>query len=274
MMDKLQRLSHEAAPIRYLFKKLAAKVPFIPYSVKAGFEALDRPHYGYCVLQAASLARKLGLRRISVLEFGVAGGNGLINLEWHARQVGQLLGVQIDVYGFDSGKGLPGPIDYRDLPYHWKAAFFEMDVERLQAKLTSAKLVLGPIEETAATFFEKHSPAPIGAMAFDVDYYSSTMDCLKLLDGGPEHFLPRAFCYFDDTVGTNVELYSEYTGMRLAINEFNATHDRAKLDHAYLLTCRSLISPWYHQIRILHLFDHPDYCTFISSDNQQLPLNG
>src|SRR6187549_2659720 len=39
------------------------------------------PQYTWGVLQAAHLATTLGIRRISVIEFGVAGGNGLVALE-------------------------------------------------------------------------------------------------------------------------------------------------------------------------------------------------
>ena len=40
-----------------------------------------RPHYTWGLLHSAYLARSLGLPRISTIEFGVAGGNGLIALE-------------------------------------------------------------------------------------------------------------------------------------------------------------------------------------------------
>ncbi|NIP15814.1 MAG: hypothetical protein GWM88_14255 [Pseudomonadales bacterium] len=36
-------------------------------------------------------------------------------------------GVDIEIWGFDSGKGLPAPKDYRDLPYIRQEAFFEFD---------------------------------------------------------------------------------------------------------------------------------------------------
>ena len=96
------------------------------------------------------LAKKLGLDRISVLEFGVAGGRGLLNLEYHAREIARELEIEIDIYGFDTGRGLPRPLDYRDLPYHWKEGFFAMNVEELQTRLTKAKLVLGEIEKTVS----------------------------------------------------------------------------------------------------------------------------
>ena len=35
-------------------------------------------------------------------------------------------------------------------------------------------------------------------------------------------FLPSVFSYFDDIIGSEIELYNDYTGERLAINEFNS----------------------------------------------------
>lgn len=46
-----------------------------------------RPSYIWGVLQGASLAKVLGLPRVSVIEFGVAGGGGLIALERIAEAV-------------------------------------------------------------------------------------------------------------------------------------------------------------------------------------------
>ena len=38
----------------------------------------ERPHYLYCIYNAAILAQRLGLGKISIIEFGVAGGNGIL----------------------------------------------------------------------------------------------------------------------------------------------------------------------------------------------------
>jgi hypothetical protein len=54
-------------------------------------------------LQGAHLAKALGIKRVSVIEFGVAGGNGLVALDRIAEKVEQALGIDIDVYGFDTG---------------------------------------------------------------------------------------------------------------------------------------------------------------------------
>jgi len=48
-----------------------------------------------------------------------------VSLEDHARQVSQLFSIDIDIYGFDTGEGLPSLLDYRDLPYHWKTGHFK-----------------------------------------------------------------------------------------------------------------------------------------------------
>src|SRR5262245_13803623 len=62
-----------------------------------------KPMYVWGVLQGAALARVLGVRRVSVLEFGVAGGGGLLSLEHTADEVGARIGIEIEVVGFDTG---------------------------------------------------------------------------------------------------------------------------------------------------------------------------
>src|SRR6185503_7317687 len=52
-----------------------------------------RPHFGWGVLQAAQLAKSIGIPRISAIEFGVAGGNGLVSLERTAAEVEQIFGI-------------------------------------------------------------------------------------------------------------------------------------------------------------------------------------
>lgn len=70
-------------------------------------EKLPRMHYAYCMYMAALEASTLGYKSIGVLEFGVAGGNGLLNCEFHARALSRLFGIDIEIYGFDLGSGLP-----------------------------------------------------------------------------------------------------------------------------------------------------------------------
>src|SRR5207247_1089436 len=144
----------------------------------------------------ADLAKKLGYTEISVIEFGVAGGNGLVLLEKYAEEVAEEIGIAIQVYGFDTGAGLPPPDDYRDLPYHWQPGFFRMDEAALRERLRNARLILGDIRETSATFFDTHRPAPIAAVLHDMDFYSSTRVALDMFHADEKHRLPRIFCYF------------------------------------------------------------------------------
>ncbi len=241
------------------------------YEWRVDIGAVDRPAYAYCVRGAARLAKRLGLSRISVLEFGVAGGNGLMALERHAQRWSEALGVTIDVFGFDTGRGLPPPTDYRDLPYHWKAGFYDMDAEALRSRLQSATLVLGNIEDTLPKFIADYDPAPVGAVLQDLDLYSSTSAALKLFDIEQTRRLPRIFTYFDDIIGNEISLFNEYTGERLAIREFNESHQSQKITPAYNLSTRAL-STWHHQVYVTHDFAHPLYNTFVSRPIGQLPL--
>ncbi|MDP3920765.1 MAG: hypothetical protein Q8R76_08175 [Candidatus Omnitrophota bacterium] len=242
------------------------------YRARLYAEALERPHYGYCVYNAALLAKKLGHKRISILEFGVAGGEGLRSLEYHATQVSRLLSIEIELYGFDTGTGLPDPVDYRDLPYHWQEGFFRMDVEKLKGSLKRAKLVVGDIADTVKTFTATYNPAPIAAIMFDLDFYSSTTASFEIFNIPRSYYLPRVFCYFDDVLGGNVELYNSYTGVLLAIKEFNEGRDEKKIDRAHYLLAKPLQSKWYRQIYVFHDFAHESYNSFIGKRNPQLSL--
>lgn len=218
-----------------------------------------RPNYTWAVLHAAHQAKSLGFERLSVAEFGVAGGNGLLALERAADLAEEKIGIGVDVYGFDTGKGLPPPQDHRDLPNLYKESAYSMDVDALKNRLQRAKLVLGLVEETVPKFLACN-PAPIGFMSIDVDYYSSTMEVFKILEAAPEALMPRIHCYFDDTIGFT---FSEYTGERLAIREFNEKHKMRKISPIFGLK-HFLQEPysnqtWCDQMYIAHIFDHELY---------------
>src|SRR5262245_56689938 len=75
----------------------------------------------------------------------------------------------------------------------------------------------------------------------DLDFYSSTKAALGLFEADEKYILPRVFNYFDDIVGSEIELYNDFTGERLAINEFNAAHAQMKLCPAYHLLCERAV---------------------------------
>lgn len=233
------------------------------------------PQYAYGVLQAASLAQRLQLPSITVAELGVAGGNGLVELERLSRMIGVDERVDISAVGFDLGSGMPEPVDFRDMPYIWQHGFFRMDEALLRSRLTRARLILGDIAETGAAFMAT-TPAPLGFISFDLDYYSSTVSAMRsLLEGPADRYLPRVFCYFDDTVGPHEELHSEFTGELLAIREFNVAHERRKLAtiHGLRYKLLPLEEPWIDAMYVFHIFDHPRYNDYVYKEpDRQFPL--
>lgn len=218
-----------------------------------------RPQYTWGVMQSVHTAKALGISRVSVIEFGVAGGNGLVSLEKIAQKIGTLYGIEIDTYGFDTGQGLPKPVDYRDLPNLYHAESFRMDPECLKEHLQKATLILGLIEDTIMDFI-RSKPAPVAFISIDVDLYSSTTHALQLLDAEQELLLPRIYCYFDDIIGRTC---CEFNGERLAIADFNATHEMRKIGSIYglryFLPGKYANAMWTEKFFMAHIFDHKLY---------------
>ena len=249
--------------------------PFASFLTRLEWDAVDRPHYGYGLHQAARQADALGLSTISAFELGVAGGNGLVTLEQLAAEVTAATGVRIEVYGFDAGGGMPDPVDYRDLPYVWQPGFFAMDADALRARLDRATLVLGDVRETIPAFVESRAFAPVGFLSFDLDYHSSTVHGFGLLDVPPELRLPRVLCYFDDVIGDDWEMHSRFTGELAAITEYNETHQGRKVAPINgLAHKRRIPAPWNDQIFVSHDFEHPLYDKHIHPSQWNLQLIG
>jgi hypothetical protein len=232
-----------------------------------------RPHYAYAMLQAAILADNLGLKRISAIEFGCAGGSGLVDLEYHAYDIKKYLGVEFEIYGFDSGEGLPPSSDYRDILHLYKQGDYKMDITKISNTLRSTKLLIGPVSETIEKFFDVHNPAPIGVIFNDFDYYTSTCDSFKVFSKSDDKYLPRIFMYFDDTLDT-----SSHTGELLAINEYNQQNKNKKID-IQSLRAEELSLHWKKWIYLgkkfyyWHNFQHNRYSENPNKDiNCELPL--
>jgi hypothetical protein len=219
----------------------------------------SRPQYLWPVLHAAHSARALGIPAISALEFGVAGGNGLLALERAAEAATELSGTQIEIYGFDTGTGMPASTDPRDAPWLVEPSLFAMDQDALRARLTSAQLVLGDVDETVPGWRAAGHP-PIGFVAFDLDYYSSTMQAFRVLEGDVDGLLPRVPCYFDDLFGYG---WTDFTGERAAIDDFNAANADRKIAKIhglrYELPPEEHPKSWHEALYVIHSFDHPRY---------------
>ena len=95
-----------------------------------------RPGYLWGSLHGAYLAKTLGFG--SEVEFGVAGGNGLVALEMIADRIEHHLGIKTSVFGFDTGKGLPRLQDARDCLNLFAEGTYPMDQTAPMSSTSSA----------------------------------------------------------------------------------------------------------------------------------------
>lgn len=249
-------------------RSLWSKTKLGSLETRMQFDAIEQPWYAYGVYASAVLAKRLGIPAISAIEFGVAEGRGLVILERLAAQIGAEVGIEIATFGFDSGEGMPAPVDYRDLPHVWGKGYYRMNQDALRARLTKAQLVLGDVAQTVPETIRSGAMPPVGFVSFDLDYYSSTKAALAIFDGPTASRLPRVHSYFDDISWPEFGCLNEHVGELLAIREFNDQHPMKKLcPVAHLRTQRQLPARWNEQIYVCHDFEHPDYTKNVAPES-------
>ena len=192
-------------------------------------------------------------------------------MEFHAEAISEMLGINIDVYGFDSGKGLPQKnAGYKDMTHFWPAKSFGMDETLLKSNLKKAKLIIGDIASEIETFLDV-GVAPIGCMLIDVDYYSSTLPILNFLNNDDIFFMPRIYMYFDDVFPEY-----EFQGESLAIKEFNQRSRDMKISPENIVYL-----DYRMKTKICSRFKHPKYndwscvydsCTYSGREELELPF--
>jgi hypothetical protein len=271
LAKQLLRFYYAPSLVTELARRLFRKTGWGSHWFRTQIGAVSKPGYAWCMWQAAILASRLGISRISVIEFGVGSGNGCAAMEDHARAIEKRLGVRLDLFGFDTGSGLPVPQDYRDLPYWWQPGFYPAPQDALRRYLSRVTIFWGDVEETLPRFVST-KPAPLGAVFFDLDYYSSTVKALKIFSSSVEH-LPRVLCYFDDTMDSAIEVdglaicpefYCGWTGELAAIHEFNENNKHMKISLLRRHKYHVQKFPWFEKVYVLHDFSHPQYCEFVS----------
>jgi hypothetical protein len=225
---------------------------------KIDYDLIPRHAYAFCVQSAANHAKAHGVRKIVLIEFGVAAGAGLLNLCDIAARVSKETGVEFEIVGFDSGTGMPPPRDYRDHPEKYFTGDFPMPERgKLESLLPpNARIIFGDIAETLKAFGETNT-VPIGFVSIDVDYYWSTKEALDVLLFAPDRYLSMVYLYFDDVQDIDD---NEFCGELLAIDEFNAdpAHPLRRLARANFLNELRLFKRaiWHKQIYLCHVFDH------------------
>ncbi len=224
-----------------------------------------RPHYETILLESVLEAKKLGYNSVTVLELGVAGGNGIISLEKYKKKIEKLTNIEIKIYGFDLGEGLPEVNNKFDLPFFWRKGQYKVDKAKLE-NVVSSKIFYGDIEKTILEF-EKLNPKNISCIFFDLDLYTSTKKFLKKLSSLEKYLTPRVYCYFDDVFST-YHWFNEHNGELLAIKEFNNENSNIKIGKSLDNINDFRFPLGKNQFFMLHNFNHKDYHKFIGQDDE------
>jgi hypothetical protein len=274
LADRIVDIATRPVPLRTLIlRRLLRQFPIGSWERRIRSGAVGRPHYSWILYYSALQAKALGYRAITVIELGVAGGNGLLYLCEDAARVRNELGVEVNLVGFDSGQGLPATHDIRDLHYVWPAGSFEMDRAALEKRLAGrATVIFGDVSETVAAW-QPPAEAPLAAVMFDLDLYSSTRSALPLRT--KNNVLPRVWCYFDDIRGHPDMALTDFIGEGAAIREFNEDPARSILrdnvSPAHVFGVR-VPESWHQKVYLYHRLNHPQYDICLSDSKHQLRL--
>jgi hypothetical protein len=105
-MSQLLQVLCYPRPLRTaLIRNILRRFPLVPYRDRLFVNAIERAHYGHCIYEAAQLASRLNYPKLSVIEFGCGGGNGLLDAEMHIAEIAKIFPLNIELYGFDTGTG-------------------------------------------------------------------------------------------------------------------------------------------------------------------------
>ena len=225
---------------------------------KIKYDLVPRQPYAFGLNEAFRKVKlqKLNIKKILILEFGVASGAGLFNLQFIANRLSKIYNLDYEVIGFDTGKGMPPPIDYKDHPEKYNENDFpplNLSQKNLPRK---TKIFYGDIKDNVHLIKNELGESNvIGFISIDVDYYSSTISCLESLKFESSSYLPSTIMYFDDI---NNPDHNEFCGQLLAINEFNKANQNRKISKmTQLRNWRYFKNAlWLDQMYFLHVLDH------------------
>lgn len=272
-LENYKILLHD--PPQVLLGRIWARL-FRGIIAKERWGVLDRPSYGYGILRAAQVGKFFGYEQVTICEFGVAHGNGLLSMIELAEKITTATGMKFRIVGFDTGVGLPKFSGYKEHSEVWsKGDFALVDTELLKQKIKGrAELVLGDIKDTVCGFLKtvSHS-SPIGFISVDVDLYSAACASLLSLTGPAESYLPAVGAYFDDV---GFYFCNRWCGELAAIEEFNATNEFRKIDMDRTLPGRRPVkfARWYPQMYACHILDHPKRQVSQSRDSLNMQRHG
>ena len=225
---------------------------------KEAYGLIHRPNYAYGMLRAADMARFAGKKKATVCEFGVATGNGLMNMVELAAMIKTETGIELRVVGLDSGQGLPIVEGHADHPELWSPGDFAMtNRDDLKRRVGDrAELIFGDIADTVDGFVASlEESAPLAFISVDVDIYTGSKSALRSLTGRPELYAPAISVYLDDT---QFFFANRWCGELLAIEEYNQQNALRKIDEDRSLPGHrpDSITYWYRSMYVCHILDH------------------
>jgi len=223
-----------------------------------------KPHYESILYEGCLEAKKLGIKKVSALELGVAGGNGMVSLEKYKKKIQKVLDIEIDIYGFDTGYGLPKTENVNeDLPFFWRSDLYKIDKEALEKKINS-KIFFGDVKDTVDDFI-KTNKSKVSCIFFDLDLYTSTKNFVNQIPKLSDHLLPRVLCYFDD-VYVPENYINQFNGVFKAIEEFNKSTEKFKLGYSVDHHKNFKFPLAKSSIYTLHSFENELYKKYISEN--------
>jgi hypothetical protein len=242
------------------------------FRTRESYGLIGRPNYVYGMLRAADNAKYFGKASVSIIEMGVANGDGLLSMIEYAEMITAETGVKFRIVGFDTGAGLPSVKGHRDHPEIWNPGDFAMqDRDSLLKKIDGrAQIIWGDVDTTIGPFIDTLTEiCPLGFISVDFDIYSATKSGLRCLTGDPTKYLPAVSMYFDDV---GFFFANRWCGELLAIDEFNTEHEWRKIDTDRSLPGRRPLQPhrWYGCMYACHILDHPSRQT--PRERGQLPI--
>jgi hypothetical protein len=258
----LRAIAREA-PLRS-FLRAVAKIsynlaPRASFDFAAHFDAIPYTQYAVGMQTAVRYAQLFGANGFTAIEFGVAGGNGLLAMARHAEALTRKTGIKIEVVGFDAGAGLPATRGWQDAPWVWRQGDYPLDATKLERRLEGkARFLIGLIEETFPRWLtERRNDLPMGFISIDIDYYSSSRAILDILSTcSAEALLPITEVYLDDILCFGVP---RCAGELAAVREFNEAQMMRQFDREDWIAewrpfCEKL---WLKRLYSLYAFDHP-----------------
>jgi len=138
---------------------------FGSYRTKIVFDLIIRQHYAFGVLKAADTAKRMDIKEVTIIEFGVGHGAGILKLQKIALNVTKITGIKFKIYGFDIVSGMPETQSYKDLPAHFVKGSYETDLENLRPQLyPNVDLVIGDVTKTIRPWMKTNlsENSPIG----------------------------------------------------------------------------------------------------------------